>query len=118
MIPQNPMFVLRNKGYATHYDSDTQQFVQGESGLFMNASTGANGVGPATLFKDLKSIEAFIKFYQGQHGIASVGQRGEDKYEFDFEILEVEVKLVNGKPLSFSETEAIIKSKKIKKKKK
>ena len=118
MIPQNPMFVLRNKGFVTYYDNEKQQFVQGEPGQFVNASTGASGFGPATLFKDLKSIEAFIKFYQGQHGVARAGQRGEDKYEFDFEILEVEVKLVNGNPLSLPETEAIIKAKKIKKKKK
>ena len=47
-------------------------------GLFVNASTGAVGSGPATLFKDLKSIEAFIKFYQGQLGVPRAGVRGED----------------------------------------
>ena len=61
MIPQNPMFVIKNK----------------KNNKYMNASTGAMDEGPATIFKDHKSIEAFCHFYSGE--------------EFDFEIIEVDL---------------------------
>jgi hypothetical protein len=63
MIPQNPMYVIHNK----------------VDGKYMNAATGATGEGPATIFKDHKAIDSFIYFYQGP--------------EFDFEIIEVELKV-------------------------
>ena len=61
MIPQNPMFVIKNK----------------KNGKYMNASTGATGRGPATIFKNNKSIKSFCHFYGSP--------------EFDFEIIEVEL---------------------------
>lgn len=61
MIPQNPMFVIKNK----------------KDGKYMNSSTGATGRGPATIFKNKKSIDAFCKFYGGP--------------EFDFEVIEVQL---------------------------
>lgn len=106
-IPQNPMFVIRNKA----------------DGKFMNASSGATGNGPASLFKDLKSIKAFIEFYQGadypkpytsKYGPVVDGVRQE--IVFDFEVLPVEVKLV-GEAVGFEEIEEIVKKNKIKKKK-
>lgn len=61
MIPQNPMFVIKNK----------------KNEKYMNVATGATGRGPATIFKDKKKIDAFCHFYGSP--------------EFDFEVIEVEL---------------------------
>lgn len=78
MIPQNPQVVIRDK----------------RTGKCMNASTGAYGTGPATVFKDAKKIEWFLSGYAG------VG---------DFELVEVE--LIEKRVLTLADFKAIKKPK-------